>query len=541
MPPISDAPPESRPCGRRTRKKIRRPMSKGRTDPFPHISNQAADGSYFVTLWATYTPPPDPENPSASVPISGFFQMKLPTGDVSLMQLPANIDAKIINSHGILAGTACQPVSDFSTNTGSDTQQTQNSPPAAILLPVQIKRVWSDQLPGVEANYLADAKYNGFDSVGTGNDDKKYIFIGAAQSNNFDGKGHIKAQIVTSATGQLLSNILWRLAKDDGSGNLTIAPGGSSYTAYDGTSQVVSVTIDNPEDDDTSSDYFLVGGYDSDGDGQLSASEANITPQCLYHGQRLPYSVKIVSSNCYNSKLQSITNWASNSASVSPHASELLMAFATQTVPSSASSSGNTTVDRLEPGLDHSVGILFDASNCSNKGLPKAGPGTSIMANFDQTTRMSKDVANSVTMNNWLQDQLSLPASDNAVRQYFAQNPDVITGTLSLPVNGGMDFQPGSSSGGGDIDLFLAFGKVNVNVTAVVTVDRSLAVIEIKLTGDMTDLYDFNFDSDAAIPFVKDAANVQAGYNTLGIGGRVYKSTVHMQDTVLDDFQFHFP
>jgi len=40
---------------------------------------------------------------------------------------------------------------------------------------------------------------------------------------------------------------------------------------------------------------------------------------------------------------------------------------------------------------------------------------------------------------------------------------------------------------------------------------------------------------------VHPAANVQAGYNTVGNGGRVFKSRVHMQNTGVSDFQFQFP
>ena len=47
MSPISYAPPETRPCVRRARKKIRQPMSKGRTDPFrvttPFVSKGRTD------------------------------------------------------------------------------------------------------------------------------------------------------------------------------------------------------------------------------------------------------------------------------------------------------------------------------------------------------------------------------------------------------------------------------------------------------------------------------------------------------------------
>ncbi len=455
-----------------------------------------------------------------------YAEMALPTG--------TNITEIVtMNSSGVIAALGT-------------TNSVSTIPHALLLFPLEVMRVWSDQLPGVEANYLADASYNGFDSVGTGNDDKKYIFLGAAQSNNFDGKGHIKAQ--AKVPDQFKDKILWRLAKSDGSGNLSIAPGSSSCTTYDSSSYVVTITVDSPDDGDTGSDYILVGGYDADGDGQLSTSEANIIPNCLYKGQRLPFDVKIVSTNCYNNDLASLTNDANNwVASGLPHAAGLLKAFIYQIVSSEATSSESTTVDRLDWGLDHPVGILFDASKSSNAGLSKAGPGTSITGVFNEQTQMSKDVANSVTINNWLQDQLSQQSICDTINQWFTSHPQENSNTFYF------DFstidQSGKDQGvnfaqSTDLDLYFAFGKVSVSVTAEVEVDRGRYVDALNLTGDMKDLYDLNFDATPQVLLgwlVQPAASVQAGYNTLGIGGRVFRSRVHMQNSELSDFQFQFP
>jgi hypothetical protein len=156
---------------------------------------------------------------------------------------------------------------------------------------------------------------------------------------------------------------------------------------------------------------------------------------------------------------------------------------------------------------------------------------------------MSEDVANSTTMNNWLQDQLSQQTICDTVNQWFTSHPQENSNTFSfdfstIDQNGkdqGLNFAQST-----DVDLFFAFGKVSVSVTAEVDVDRSRYVNSIDLTGDMKDLYDFNFDGPEAT-LVQPAASVQAGYNTLGNGGRVFRSRVHMQNTKLSDFQFQFP
>jgi len=226
-----------------------------------------------------------------------------------------------------------------------------------------------------------------------------------------------------------------------------------------------------------------------------------------------------------------------------PHAAGLLNAFIAGTVPSEATSSEATTVDRLEPGLDHPVGILFDASQSStawgpplnNTPLPHAGPGSSITAVFASTTRMSSDVTNSVTMNNWLQDQLSSPANCATIKDYFTAHPDENVADFDFTLSGWMDFASTT-----DADLAIAFGKVNVSVVAWAEVDRGYHVRSITLTGSMNDLYDFNFDGFPTV-LTHPASSVQAGYNTLGVGGRVFKSRVEMKTSVVKDFQFQFP
>ena len=91
-----------------------------------------------------------------------------------------------------------------------------------------------------------------------------------------------------------------------------------------------------------------------------------------------------------------------------------------------------------------------------------------------------------------------------------------------------------------DIDLWFAFGKVNVTAVASVGVDRGFNVRDISITGNVNDLYDFNFDGSPA-QLVKPAASVQAGFNTIGKAGQVFRSRVDMQDAAITDFQFQFP
>ena len=140
---------------------------------------------------------------------------------------------------------------------------------------------------------------------------------------------------------------------------------------------------------------------------------------------------------------------------------------------------------------------------------------------------MASDVANSTTMKNWLQTKLSSSNNCAYVKQYFISHPNDDYAELSF-----------------DVSTVDASGKekglVNVTAVASVGVDRGFNVRDISITGNVNDLYDFNFDGSPA-QLVKPAASVQAGFNTIGKAGQVFRSRVDMQDAAITDFQFQFP
>ena len=74
--------------------------------------------------------------------------------------------------------------------------------------------------------------------------------------------------------------------------------------------------------------------------------------------------------------------------------------------------------------------------------------------------------------------------------------------------------------------------------TVSVTVRRSdLAVTHISYTGSFTDIYDFNYTG--AYPS-EHGATVQAGFPTLGVGGRVFRDRVEFsRDTTNFNYDFN--
>lgn len=216
--------------------------------------------------------------------------------------------------------------------------------------------------------------------------------------------------------------------------------------------------------------------------------------------------------------------------------SACLDAFATEKRPTE-STSESTTIDRLEDGLDHPVGVIFKSNENSRAGVANAGPGDSIIAVFSPESSMCLDIVESITFNEWLVSKLRPYAAkviayfsdpSNAAEAFLTMDMEFSTTNSLSKKEEGLEFSKSE-----DTDLFLAIGRGTVSVKATVVVDKSLYISSLTLnTGFLQDLYDFNYDG-ADPAFVRSASNVQAGYNTLGVGGRVYKSRVEFHATAV--------
>jgi hypothetical protein len=384
---------------------------------------------------------------------------------------------------------------------------------AIMLVPVTIQKLWSDQLPGVtDANFLPNW---------TGGAEKPYLLLGAAQSDNFDLKGHLKAKVTVPAPPGIRDRILWRLVRKGGDSSPEI--GSSTYNA-DGTE--VTIVVDNPTNDFDG--YYLVAGYDDDGIGQLSALEASIRPKYRWEQHQSngavitkdhEYEVKIVSRSSYNDASDRLGNIARSwDATGAIQAARLLEAFLHQSPPVGATGPP-FNISRTAKGLSHAVGILFQ---------PPGNFGTSIAATFPPLSETTAAVLSSTALNNWLQSSFEEQSRVTEVHQRFEGSTNAIE-PFHWNLTGDLSFTYGIDS-----DLFLAFHSVKFELTADVEVNRSYQVISVKLSGSVVDLYDFDYDYDF------DGARVQSGYNTLGIAGRVFGSDVQMNNSVVENFQFSF-
>ncbi len=381
-------------------------------------------------------------------------------------------------------------------------------------LELEVTSAWSDQLLGVRANWMPD---------GTGLNNKAYIIMGCRA----DGKAYAKVDLKVPVPPDSRAKILWRLFRATGSAeylkgngsfdadNIAEAQGSSTYEPN---GQIVSVVLDSPVNEDNKN-YVLVYGYDIDGDGSLSKQEAHV-PLCWHDppgkttpSQWLPFTFVPISPTRYNDSKATVQGYLGVLSNfVAPEGSRLLSAFLSNTVPTNAVSH-DAVIKRLEPGLTHPVGVIF---------LPASEPGTSNRYSFDDSKPLAEAAAKSSALWRLLVEE-------------FKKHIKEVQDALQDSDHNFVDFHWGLQVGINfdkfqDTDLFFAIAHGVCDLDLFVTVDRSLTTSDIKLTGSIKDIYDFDYDFPVINLGVKSyevskAAEVQAGFNSLGVGGRVFKTS----------------
>jgi hypothetical protein len=425
--------------------------------------------------------------------------------------------ANDINNDGIIvADGSYQP---------RDPEGNPSGPPISkpvALVQIIVDRAWSNQLAGVEANWMPD---------GTGNANKPYIFMGCRA----DGNAYAAAKLTSSIPQYLQGIIYFRLARQDSSTYIPAA-GTSTLNVQD---NVVLLSADNPE----AADHVLVCGTDNNGDDQLSPDEVSLIPECLHDPPgggvdpvRMPFTFKVVNQPRYTESLNTITSQADGyiSGVITPQGGRLLKAFATNTDPSGATSA-STEIGRLEPGLTHPVGIVFQ---------PISQPGASVEIEFSDSDDLTDLFLSSIALNQFLSNFLESKRSE--VETWFndPENQGQVSHHFAWITDGTASFPFAATQ---DLDLAVALGRVKIaNVNVQILVNRfALTVEEVLLFGAAGDLYDFDYDSDTWYftlvgIFPSKAAEVQVGYPTLGVGGKVYRSKIVLNGAQPYGFQFKY-
>ena len=421
---------------------------------------------------------------------------------------------------------------------------------------IRIEKVWSDRFPDIVANYLPSGAGNRGNRQG-------YILAGVRE----DGKGYAKALVrITPDTPAAREQLLVRLARwgppepevPVGGGEFTgrIAPISESADAHE-----VAMWAEPPESLDE--EYSVVAGFDTNGDGELQPSE--ITAGSVFH-------FKFVNADAYQAAASSLSgkegvgtllalNRELNDliAGISGldfyrdlglnHSPDFLNAFLSPGFVPPGAKSENATLRASDAScrdavmcLDHNVGASFDA----------AGLATVPRFVFAADSELAHNIRRSAK---WLELlNAELRAAQSEIQDWLSSPPDDSVGSddeLSFQprrVKRQLDFKPESLKGNGTsafslltamfqdgngLDLWLAFGKVNVDVEIVGIASRGGQLSSVKISGIIEDLYDWDFVIDP------QPAMIQAGFGPAGQSGRVFFSHVHL-DCEYHDLDYYY-
>ncbi len=251
--------------------------------------------------------------------------------------------------------------------------------------------------------------------------------------------------------------------------------------------------------------YEIVGGIDQNGDGQLQNREicTTFSPHVLV----LPQSD-------YNYSRAVLNNYAIITVGVG---SQLLEAFIDDVIPPYV---GNTPTTITSGELTHPLGANWNVNCSAMTRLYTYVEGT------DASTKVEEDDHTVDAL------KTSLNQHKTEVQNYFTQNTNVTEHTY-----GPWNWQAPNLQFN-EWALRFAFGHVTISGTVSVTVRRSdLEVTHIVYGGSFDDIYDFAYTG----PYPSEhGATVQAGFPTLGIGGRVFLDRVEFsRDTTDFDYAFN--
>jgi hypothetical protein len=242
--------------------------------------------------------------------------------------------------------------------------------------------------------------------------------------------------------------------------------------------------------------YEVVAGCDLNADGTLHNSEVTevMTDQLM-----------LLTQGDYN------WSWGVlNAGALFPGVGgDLLDAFIDDAVPPGANSTPATIA---AAALTHPLGAQWTASCDAQTRRYTYAEGSGV----------SDAVETTGTVEDGLRTNLDQHQAE--VQNYFTQNPTVNEHTFGPWTWAINNVEFGEVA---HLSLHFAFGHVSIAGTVSVTVRRSdLEVTSIQYTGSFDDIYDFDYNGP---PPSIHGATVQAGFPTLGTGGRVFWTRVEFE------------
>lgn len=342
--------------------------------------------------------------------------------------------------------------------------------------------------------------------IGSGSQRHKYILVGGRNPGH---QVYIKADVDFPDVPDLKSKFKFALARMSGDGPFIKGP--STTIDENGellleTSQIDAVSYST---DDPPQDYAIVGGYDADGNG-LANSEV---------GYICDYRIRPVSFSAYDGNRAWLSAFVIGGWIVNrPFSAEFLQAFRTgNTMSGIGGSVVNETMSiNDDDHPEHHVGIAFTSAN--------SGPIRKYV--WSQYSMLAYEIAASNLVTGLIRLRLASSTIKSEVQSYVWQ-PGEFQKTFTWPLHHSQnDVLLGF--GGDDPDLHTSFGSVWLKQAKIrVTVEKdTLTATSVVVQGTASDLYDWNYDEGFETD--RRAATVQAGYNTLGSGGWIFRLQVDM-------------
>lgn len=392
-----------------------------------------------------------------------------------------------------------QTESESETETESESESQTSDTPYVLY----VRKIWSDLILGVVANYLPP-------SSGSGGGLYNYIMVGASTNNT----AKLGAQVeLVPYDASVASQILVSLAYRNASGAIvtvgTPAPVDASMVAHFSTASYPLAANDN---------YYVLAWIDNNGDGKYTPGEVRNDS----YGWGF---CKLVSDETYaaskNKLLNVINVWA---AAGFTNAANFMEAFYNDSAISGATPS-STTVTNTTGRLTHNTGAMWNAAGIANIRL-NTFVATSSLSDL---VRASSEFQNAINQ--------ALTAAKPTVQSYVWQ-PGESTHIFQLNGPTSINFSSNLS------DLHWAIGQAELrNFILLATVRRSdLGLVRLDISGKVNDLYDFDNNDDDIYHAVPAAAKVQAGFTSslpAKISGHIFEVDVVFDKTNFP-YQFNF-
>lgn len=370
------------------------------------------------------------------------------------------------------------------------------------LFPGEVKEVWSNQIANVEANGYPNK---------TGPSEYPFILIGATSGSNFK----VKIKLVSEVSAANRSRTLFRWVSEGVFGVFIPEVGTSTF------SDSKTVELNSNFNPQNGRERYLAMAFDANSNGLMDNSETVLlqTPHIQNKvSTSIPYKFIPVSKTDYDEKKSELLGWATSTGILFEDGARHLTAFCNGTVPVHASGSEPTTIMRNEPGLSHPVGVAF---------TPTSNPGASFKVLIDSAHELSSKLVESIAMKVWLHHEFDL--INDFIRREIVQARIAGLTKLRFEVPAdikSMSFYPG------DPDLLVCLGKVKfIEPIIRFDVDMNGGVSNVGIFGSAEDLYDFDYNAGYISQggfLARPAAMLQAGYPSLGTGGKVFKTKIDL-------------